>query len=304
MSKSAMSGPLIVWGQNPQNGQTPPDYNGDLGPSLVYGGIGLIDPRFGYQNGGPDSNVAVGFLGTTDIPVVDQVPSAISTTAIAALQVPTANTALTLVSTTGAGITVLSSALQLVNGNTIPSGALAIDGASGSVQFGTNLAVNIWDPTKAIARNIQIASVGDDTGATFLVSGYDVYGYPMSERITGVSGATATGKKAFKYVTSVVPAGTLSGSNVSVGQGDTYGFPLRDNRFPYVSIFWNDAYITSKTGWTAADATSPATTTTGDVRGTYTVQSASDGTKRLVIFETPQVSGISSNAGLFGQTQA
>ena len=36
-----------------------------------------------------------------------------------------------------------------------------------------------WDPTKAISRNVRITSAGDDSGKTFAVVGYDLYGYPM-----------------------------------------------------------------------------------------------------------------------------
>jgi hypothetical protein len=50
--------------------------------------------------------------------------------------------------------------------------------------------------------------------------------------------------------------------------------------------------------------TSPATTTTGDVRGTYAVQSATDKTKRLFFYQNPPVTNIGSVAGLFGVTQA
>jgi len=302
---TAYAGPIVAYGDMGA-GYTDPD----KAPSLFWGGSGLFDPRMGY---GQQRDGTIGFAGgSTLIPVIDAVPSTLTTTAIAAAQVPVAGTAMTLVSTTGAGITVLSAALKVYpSGNTVPVGALAIDGAPGVVAFGSasvatgNTKISLYDPTKALARNIQIASVGNDTGGTFLVSGYDIYGYPMSERITGANAGTATGTKAFKFVTSVVPAGTLSGSNVSVGQGDKYGFPLRVDSIGYVSIWFNNLQIASSaTGtFTFADTTT-ATTTTGDVRGTYLVASASNATKRLQMFITPSIANLGSNTGLFGVTQA
>lgn len=302
MGVSASKGPLVLYGQRPPLGNS--SENPDAGPSMAFGGWGVYDPRVGYN---VTTLGAIGWYGVGPITVVDQVPSQISTVAMAAAQAPTAGTALTLVSTTGAGITVLAAASQVwASGNIIPVGALAIDGAPGLVQIGSalpatgNTRLRWYDPTKAIARNVQIASVGNDSGATFTVAGYDLYGYPMTEAITGANVGTAVGKKAFKFISSITPSGTLSGSNVSAGQGDVYGFPLQVANWFYATVYWNGALITASTGFTAAVTTSPATSTTGDVRGTYAVQSASDGTKRLQMAVELQVGLIGSQ----GITQA
>lgn len=306
MGVSAQQGPLWVYGSRPTLGAAGSN-NPDAGPSGFFAGIGIADPRVGYnvtRQGG------IMWYGADPV-TIDQVPSAISTTAIAALQVPVAATPLTLVSATGAGITVLASAVVVwASGNTIPVGSLAIDSLPGLVQLG-NLAqlstgttrLSAYDPTVAIARAVALHSVGNDTGATFTVAGYDLYGYPMTETITGGSGATVTGKKAFKFVTSITPAGTLSGSNVSAGQSDVYGLPFYTPSWgAYATIFWNNASIAANTGFTAGDTTSPATATTGDARGTYAVQSASDGTKRLQVVLSPAVANCLTSTGLFGVT--
>ena len=299
MTISAFQGPVGTFGQG-----TYSDYNPEAGPSFFYSGAGILDPRtpFTYQPGQDFGAPTYMFLGFTDIPLVDQAPSTISATNISAAAVPTAGTALTLVSSTGGGITVGQSITNSATGTAV-TGLLVIDSAPAGVAFGSANTVKIWDPTKAVARNVCITSVGDDHLATVLVSGYDQYWYPVSERITLSNATVASGKKAFKYIASIVPSGTLSGSNISVGTGDVYGLPLRADQWAYVSVFWNGALITSSTGFTVADTTNPATTTTGDVRGTYAVQSASDGTKKLQVFLTPQVSNIGTIAGLFGITQ-
>ena len=56
----------------------------------------------------------------------------------------------------------------------------------------------------------SVATVG--ANITFTVSGYDIYGYPMTNAITvtsgSTSGTTVNGTKAFKYITSVTPSVT------------------------------------------------------------------------------------------------
>jgi len=302
MSITAMSGPVISYGQAPS------DYNPEAAPSLFFAGLGLLDPRpfYTYEPGQNMGNVTAGFLGVSRILTVNQVPSAIAAANIAAAQVPTAATPLTLVSSTGSGITVGVSIVSAAT-NTSVTGLLAIDGAAGLVSFGSAGTVQIWDPTKAISRAVRVTSVGNDSTATFTVRGYDIYGYPLTETITGANAGVAAGKKAFKYIASVTPAGTLSGSNVSVGTSDVYGFPIYSAAFvpgteADVGISWSGAGITATTGYTAGDTTSPATATTGDVRGSYATQSASDGSKRLCITQSPALANIGSVTGLFGQT--
>ena len=107
----------------------------------------------------------------------------------------------------------------------------------------------------------------------------------MTQLIAGPTGATTvTTKKAFAYVSNIaVAAGTTAA--ISVGTSDVIGF---DVCVPYyeatITLNWDGAEITSNTNVTAADATTPATSSTGDVRGTVNIGAinATNGTNRFV----------------------
>ena len=300
MSITANSGPYVSFGQAPF-----PDYNPEAGPSLFYAGAGLLDPRpfYTYSPGQNFGAATAGFLGFTRILSVNQVPSTLSATNIATSQAPVSGTALTL--TAGTGVTGSTSITSATTGALV-TGLLALDGAAGRVSFGSAGTIQLWDPTKALSRNVRITTAVGDS-AVYTVRGYDIYGYAMSEAITASGATTVSGKKAFKYIQSVTPVGTV-GATATVGTGDVFGFPLYSATFIIgadadVAISWNGAAITATTGYLAG-VTTTASTTTGDVRGTYAVQSASDATKRLVITQSPALANIDSITGLFGVTQA
>lgn len=299
MPLSELGGPLIVFGGSAGG-------NPDFGPSLFRNGAGLMDPRFSYPYGAAGLK-ALGFSGSTYIPTINAVPSALTTTAIAAAQTPTAGTKLTLVTSTGAGITVVpTGGVQVMpSGVTIPAGTLAIDGLPGTVFLGSSGAVQLYDPSKALARAVTISCNGNDGTGTYTVQGFDIYGFAMSEAITGsATSSTVTGAKAFKFITSITPSGTINSTSVSAGQSDKYGFPLRADALGDIHVVWNNINVTAVTGFVAAVSTA-ASATTGDVRGTYAVQTtASNGTIRLQIFNTPSVADLLSTSGLFGVTQA
>src|SRR5262249_3361338 len=113
---------------------------------------------------------------------------------------------------------------------------------------------------------------------------------------------TTNGKKAFKFIVSVTPLFT-DAHNYSVDTTDIFGLPVRADYFHQTQIWWNETVITANTGFVAA-VTSAASATTGDVRGTYAVQDASDGTKRLAICVGPGQANLMTAAGLYGVAQA
>jgi hypothetical protein len=151
--------------------------------------------------------------------------------------------------------------------------------------------------TLDVPRNVIVDAAGAAT-AVLTVTGTDVYGIPMSEAIT-LNGTTAVaGKKAFKTITSI--AASAAATDFFVGTGDVFGLPIRANSRNYVQTAWGGAFVTTGT-FAAADATA-ATTTTGDVRGTYAVPDAADGTKRLTLWVF--VLDDDTQTGLYGVTQA
>lgn len=146
----------------------------------------------------------------TPMSLLDIIPAPVSASSIAAAQTPVAAEYLNLVSLNGIGINVITY-------NGIPN-VLQLD----------------------CARNITITGHAGTTSQLFTVFGWDQYGVPLVEQITGPVGATlARGNKAFMYVQAVyVAAGTVAA--VSVGVGNTFGLPYLVTSVNYGgAIYWN-----------------------------------------------------------------
>ena len=289
--------------------RTPPGNTGqplDAAPSLDMGGSGIMDTRLPYNTANSATGAqAIGWMSANH-PVFDVVPSAISAVAIAAAQVPVAATPLVLRAATGAGITVAaSSTLMLPSQNVIPAGALFIDSVPIYQRFGTNNFTVLYDAGTMLERCIQVTSAGDDHLATLAIVGFDSYGFLLHETLTLTNAGVATSAKAYKGIISAIPAGTLSGSNVSIGQADTIGLMLFASAASAIWGFYANAILAGVGTFTAGVA-GPATGTTGDVRGRYALPSASDGAKRLTLWQRPSLSSMVANGiniGLFGANQ-
>jgi len=167
------------------------------------------------------------------------------------------------------------------------------------------------------ASGAVASTAGTISGLTFTlgaapqvitVSGYDYYGQAMSEAITSSSAVSTAvnGKKAFYQITSVATAGA-TGTALTIGTTDILGIPVRVVDAGYVvGVGWNNT-LARDAGTFAQAATTTATTTTGDVRGTYLPSSASDGIKRLVMTIGCNAIMVGPNAtrvGALGVTQA
>lgn len=171
--------------------------------------------------------------------------------------------------------------------------AIALSQASAG---GTNaLTINGALATAGVAtiptpRNVVAAWT---TAAVITVTGTDYYGQPQTE--SAGSGTAFTGKKAFATITAVnfsvaVTAATV-GTGIKLGLAhrvDANGMldALTDNLPDVTYVF------------VPADTTSPATSTTGDVRGTIAGSTAPNGTHFYAVnYRIADRTGGVANAG-------
>lgn len=183
-------------------------------------------------------------------------------------------------------------------------GAGAVVLVAGAGVTATVDAFGVTRYTLDVPRAIRLVSGSDDSGITYTVSGFDFYGQAQTEAITGANAGTATGKKTWQSVTGITHTGSVAGT-LTVGTTDIFGLPYAISDAGYIlQVKWNNTLAANAGTFVAADATTPATTTTGDVRGTYLqAGAASDGTKRLIValgLTALQVGPNATQLGAFG----
>jgi hypothetical protein len=123
---------------------------------------------------------------------------------------------------------------------------------------------------------------------TCTVIGYDVWGEKMAETYTitatGTS-KTVTGKKAFAYILSIsiTSAGNATTNTLTLGSGNVLGLPYAlQSTDDLIQLMTAGVSDLANATIVAADATSPATATTGDTRGSIVSTTVPDGTKTYV----------------------
>ena len=310
MTINALNGPLVTFVESSANAPTSvvgsANQNPEQGPSAFAHGVMLPDQRWSYtyhpgQNFGNPVRGWYNFEGVT----IDQAPSLTTANNIVAAQTATAGTALAVTTANTTGITI-NTTITDINGRTV-TGLLAIDSAMTTIGYGQAQTMQVWSPATSISRCITITTNGNDTTGFYLVSGYDIYGAPMTENVTASSvttGGLATSKKAFKYIRSVTPNGTVNSTGVTVGTSTTIGLPMRADSFGYLTIVYNGAVVTSSATFTGGITTTPATSATGDVRGTWASQTAYVSTSTLQIFQNINPANTTAFTGIVGVTQA
>ena len=307
MTKTAFYAPAHTVQGKPAPGNL--TQNPDAAPSQTYLGGGLQDPRLVYNMANSATGAGiVGFSSPGSIKTCSQIPSTLSTTNISASAAIPVSKILALVTSSGAGITVVPAGgfVPFPNyGNVIPAGALAIDGLPTLTRFGSGFISGFYNPAVGIQRAVSVTAAAGATATTITINGADIYGFPMSQAVTVSAGATVNTTKTFKFITSIVANAADASHNYSIGTADVFGLGLAADYFADVDIYWNNA-IQSASTFTAA-VTTTASATTGDVRGTFTPGSSSNGTIRLDIFVQPSLARLANtnpNVGLFGVAQA
>lgn len=180
-----------------------------------------------------------------------------------------------------------------------PSGAGDLTLAAGPAVTATTDAGGTVRYVLDVPRCVTVNAAGANT-STFTIYGYDLYGQKMSETIAAPSTSTVATTKAFKSVTRI-SISAAAGSAIIAGFNDKLGFPLRVTDAAYLATVKWDATLADDAGtFVAADTTSPATTTTDDVRGCFTPSSAADGSKRLVALIALPALAVGPNATRIG----
>lgn len=137
--------------------------------------------------------------------------------------------------------------------------------------------------------------------ALMTVTGLDDYLMPLTATLTGPTGTgTAETLKAFRYVAGARVSGNTT-SAVVIGTSDRFGITHAISAFGYLQVNWANVWQTSSVGFSGAVQTSPSTSALGDVRGVYLVPSASDGSKRLVLWQF--IKDPNSVTGAYGVAQ-
>lgn len=161
------------------------------------------------------------------------------------------------------------------------------------------------DCPRAVSVTIGTGTIAD---VAITVTGLDVYGQAMTDVIqTGTTqSTTVNGEKAFFQITGVAVAGAVGGT-VAVGTTDILGSPVRITTADYIARAGWAGALANDAGTFVAAVTTTATTTSGDVRGTYVPSSAPNGTRRLVMGILLPAIASGPNAtrvGALGVTQA
>lgn len=323
MTATVFSGPIITAREDPYSALGTPVassnfQNPDNGPSLFHQAIALLDPRWQYtyefgqgQNplGFDSSGNAIqtaptlGWLSAT-FQVADYAPGTAATFSLAAIaSAATASTSITLTTSTQNGVTPATTMTNAATGATV-TGLWRIDSNPAPYTFGTGT-YGVWDPANPpIGRCVTItAPTGVNLSAnTFTVSGYDAYGYAISQTLAGPNANTVTTGKAFKWVSGVTIAATASaGSTFSIGVSDTYGFPFYCTAVGYVRAFWSNSNVETSAATTFTAGTTSTTAGATDVRGTIGLAglTVSNGIRKLQMWMSLPPPSLSS-AVMFG----
>lgn len=285
MGITAVSGPSISYGITQTSSGLVTEYNEERGPNLSDLGMATLDPRayFNYKPGSPVGTKVYGLF--QDAPLVDCQPFTANTSAIAPStgNAPVAGTALTLTALASFGA-IQTTLIAPETGLSVS--VIALDSTAATLNFGDGDTVAIWNPGAVPGRCISVINSSNANTELYYVNGRDQYGIKMTELVAASTTSTGTGisKKAFKYISSVTPATntTISATGVKIGFTDTFGFPLAAYYFGQTGVTCSSlpavpTLMVLSTANAVVASTATATSTTGDVRGTFNSTVATNG---------------------------
>ena len=293
MGITANSGPFVQYGITQTSSGAVTEYNEERGPATFDLGFGVLDPRPNF-NYGPGNAVGTQLKSFYNGWVsADWIPYAINSSAISmssATPIATGTSAVTITAYASNGVT-LTTIIAPENGTTVT--CWAIDSTAAVLPFGQSGTIAAWNPASGTGRVINLTTTTTNaTPIICLVNGRDMYGFKMTEAITASTlSSVGIGRKAFKYITSVICATTtINSTGLGIGFIDTFGLPLK---LPYMT---NDMSIAFSTNYfspiaavavtsaiVSAASTTTQTSTTSDVRGVYASTIATNGTAANII---------------------
>lgn len=189
MTVTALTGPLIVWGQSAV-GAVIPEYNPNAGTSFGFGGFGVLDTRLAwtYQPGQGAGRFVVGWLGTSNIMTLNSVPYTKAVAAIAAAANVVANTAMTLVSAASAttGVSIVASVTNSSTGVADTNGGAGFVGIDTYSSVTATVAGNVLTVTAVTAPTLSIGATILTVGGA--VTGVTPVGMTIIDFIIGVGG--------------------------------------------------------------------------------------------------------------------
>ena len=159
-----------------------------------------------------------------------------------------------------------------------------------------------------VARNVTCLTTHGSSivAMTVTVTGKDEYGEALVETITiAATGTSAAdnGVKAFKSVSSIAitAAADAELNTLNVGWGDVLGLPFRLGGEYDVLAAYADATEELASATVVAGVTTTASATTGDVRGTITPNTSTDGSVNFRVWM--KVNGVATDTEAYGVAQ-
>lgn len=292
MGVTANSGPFVGFGITQSSSGLVGEYNEERGPSLFDLGAGAMDPRpqFNYKPGNPPGTQIKGFY--VDGPIVDCTPFTANASAIggsAGSGAAVAGTPITLTPLASFGA-IQTTIIAPESGQSVS--VIALDSTAATLNFGQSGTVALWNPAAVPGRTVTIINSSNTNSELYYVNGRDQYGFKMTELIGASTTSTGAGqgRKAFKYIQSVIPATntTISATGVGVGFTDHFGFPLRTDWLANTQAIVSSApavptlMVLSTANAVLASTVATATSTTPDARGTFNSTLATAGTTTTI----------------------